>query len=69
MLLYRVVGHVINVQHTAHDPMLLVCQQVLCDSIHAQHEFDVMLSELGRIERGYLTANVEVGDHLLELLI
>ena len=47
--------------------MLFVCQQVLCDAINAHHEFYVMLSELGRVERGYLTANVEVGDHLLEL--
>ena len=50
MLLYGVIGHVINIQHMAHDPMLLVCQQVLCDAIHAQHEFDVMLSELRRVE-------------------
>ena len=69
MLLYGVIGHVINVQNPAHYPVLLVCQQVLRDAIHAQDEFDVVLPQLGGVERGYLAADVQVRDHLLELRV
>ena len=50
MFLYRVIRHVIYVQHTALHTVLLVCQEILSDPINPQHEFNLMFLKPHRVQ-------------------